>query len=358
MKGLGEIVAALRALPAPAALATLVRAKGSSYRKPGARMLFRPGAGQTGLISAGCMETDVQARVAQVLAEGRPTLVQFDMGSELDLIWGTGMGCQGRAEVLLEPVRPGPLPAWAGTCARLLETRQAGAMATAYAVQGEGPLAVGQRWFLGEPLPPGLEPLLERVRREGAAEAAAWTWAGQTLDLLLEPVLPPTALWIYGAGEHAKPLFRIAKELGWFLGLADHRPALATAARFPEADAIRVGHPPAVLEGLPLDDRCAALVVSHVFEQDKAALAGFLARPLGYLGLQGNRKRSERIVGELEAEVGPLDARQRKVLHYPAGLDIGAESPEVIALAMIAEVQAALAGRSGGHLNQRRGSIH
>jgi xanthine dehydrogenase accessory factor len=105
MKGLAEILDSLAALEAPAALATLVRTQGSSYRQPGARMIFRPGGPQTGVISAGCMETDVKARVASVLETGQPQVASFDMGSDLDLIWGTGMGCAGRADVLLEPLR-------------------------------------------------------------------------------------------------------------------------------------------------------------------------------------------------------------------------------------------------------------
>jgi xanthine/CO dehydrogenase XdhC/CoxF family maturation factor len=99
-------------------------------------------------------------------------------------------------------------------------------------------------------------------------------------------------------------------------------------------------------------------VVSHVFEADKAALGVLLESPLGYLGLQGNRKRSERILRELAEENGPLSDHGRAILHYPAGLDIGAESPEIIALSMVSEVQATLAGRLGSPLRDRPGAIH
>jgi xanthine/CO dehydrogenase XdhC/CoxF family maturation factor len=313
------------------------------------------------------METDVKERVAGVLAGGEPSLVSFDMGSDLDLIWGTGMGCMGRADVLLERIEPDALPSWLVRCAALIEERRTGVLATVFQARGGPPVKPGDR-FLREgsldtlPAPQGLivhlAEAMDHALRETAPETLTLPFGGGEVDLLVEPILPPIALWVFGAGEHARPLFCLGHELGWYLGLADHRPALATAARFPEADRILVGHPPDVLRGLPLDSRCAALVVSHVFEADKAALGVLLESPLGYLGLQGNRKRSERILRELAEENGPLSDHGRAILHYPAGLDIGAESPEIIALSMVSEVQATLAGRLGSPLRDRPGAIH
>jgi xanthine/CO dehydrogenase XdhC/CoxF family maturation factor len=365
MTGLGEILRTCAGLTEPAALATLVRVKGSSYRQPGARMLFRPSGAQTGLISAGCLETDVKARVETVLASRAPQLACFDAGSELDLIWGTGMGCAGRVEVLLEPLT-GPLPAWMEACARILRERRTGVLATVFATRGSTPFQTGDRFLqsAGEPglLPPpgpareALLAAMDRVRERPGNET--WTDPDGSMDLLFEPIRAPLALWLFGAGEHAMPLARLAKGMGWWLGLVDHRPALATAERFPEADRIVIGHPPEVFQGLPLDRRSAALVVSHVYDQDRSALAALLDQPLGYLGLQGNRARSARILRELEAEGRVLDLDQRQRLHWPAGLDLGGESPEAIALAMIAEIQAVLAGHSGGSLRDQPGSIH
>ena len=368
MKGLLEIIATCEALAAPAALATLVRVKGSSYRKPGARMVFLPGGAQTGLISAGCLETDVKARVETVLASQEPQVAAFDMGNDLDLIWGTGMGCQGRADVLLECVTPGPVPAWMTLCARLLETRGTGVLATVFATRGDTPFRAGERFVLEEG-GPGLLPatgpfrtwLLESMEgalARGAALSTSWTSSAGEADLLLEPILPPLALWIFGAGEHTRPLARLANSLGWWLGIVDHRPALATPGRFPEANRIVVGHPPEVFQGLPLDARSAALVVSHIYEMDRLALASLLQAPLGYLGLQGNRARSARILREIEADGLPFTEEQKRMLHWPAGLDLGGETPEAIALSMVAEVQAVLSGHPGGSLRDRTGAIH
>lgn len=369
MKGFQDIAAAVEALAEPAALATLARVRGSSYRQPGARMVFDRAGIRTGVISAGCLETDILARVQAVLGGQGPHLAAYDMGSDLDLVWGTGMGCQGRADVLLERIEPGAAPRWLATAAEMVQDRRSGALATVFAVRGEaGGMAAGDHYLLdpgGAGLPPGPGPFaaalgeaLAAVRDTGAL-ATPTLRAGQAeVDLLVEPVLPRFALWIYGAGEHARPIARLASQLGWFVGLVDHRPALATPERFPWADRIVVGHPPEVLAGLPLDRRSAALVVSHVYEKDLRALEALIPAPLAYLGLQGNRQRSRRLLKDLaEAGLDPAGAAMGR-LHFPAGLDIGAESPETIALAMLAEAQAALAGRPGGHLRDRAGAIH
>ena len=369
MKGLLEILASLGSLEEPAVLATLVQVKGSSYRKPGARMVMQAGGSRTGVISAGCLEADLQARVATVLEIGVPQLASFDLGSELDLVWGTGMGCQGRAEVLLEAMTPGPAAPWMTLCAQLLAARRTGVLATVFGARGAtAPVSVGDHFVLdleGPGLLPGpgsfadvLGKALRQALAQGSPISTTLPAGAGEVDLLIEPILPAFALWIFGAGEHARPLARLAKELGWFLGIVDHRPALATAERFPEADQIVLGHPPESLRGLPLDDRSAVLVVSHVYDKDRQAVTALLQQPLGYLGLQGNRTRCARILKELADEGLVLTEAQRRIMHFPAGLDLGAESPEAIALSMLAEIQATFAQRTGGSLRDRSGSIH
>jgi xanthine/CO dehydrogenase XdhC/CoxF family maturation factor len=369
MEGFQQIVSTLQSIAEPAALATLVRVKGSSYRQPGARMVYGPEGIRSGVVSAGCLETDILARMGEVLNGRGAHLAPYDLGSDLDLVWGTGMGCQGRADVLLERVEPGRLPAWVDRCSAILEQRGAGALATVFAARGEtGGLGPGDHFLLagaGSDLRPQpgpfaglLESVLDKVVGSGVLATPTLKAGTGELDLLVEPVLPSYAIWIYGAGEHARPIARLAKDLGWFVGIVDHRPAMATPERFPWADRIVVGHPPDSLRGLPLDRRSAALVVSHVYEKDRQALAALLTSPLAYLGLQGNRMRSRRLLKDLGEGGQSLTDEQRRKLHCPAGLDIGAESPEAIALSMLAEVQAALAGHTGGPLRDRAGTIH
>jgi xanthine/CO dehydrogenase XdhC/CoxF family maturation factor len=254
-------------------------------------------------------------------------------------------------------------------CRQLLEGRRSGALATVFASRGEtGPVKAGDHFVLavdGPDLLPAPGPFadqlvtaLREALAQGSPRSATLPAGAGEVDLLLEPILPAFALWIFGAGEHARPLARLAKELGWFLGIVDHRPGLATPERFPGADRIVLGHPPASLEGLPFDGRSAALVVSHVYDKDLQAVAALLQQPLGYLGLQGNRLRCAKILQEVQEQGLVISESQRQMMHFPAGLDLGAESPEAIALSMLAEIQATFAQHSGGSLRDRSGSIH
>lgn len=361
---------ALKEIQNPAVLATLVGIEGSSYRKPGARMLVGSQGDSLGCVSAGCLETDIQERAQGVLDSGRPTLVRYDLGAELDMVWGTGMGCEGKAEILLEPMLPGKLPPWVHFCSQQLERRKRCVLITVLGIEGETmPYALGDRFAYDErshhgllPIDAGLSVALSRAStralEQGTSFRERFQVPGGFLDLLIETLRPPVALWLFGAGENAKPLARMAKQLGWFVGILDHRPALASPERFPEADEVLAGHPTESMPGLRLDELSAAVVLSHVYTKDREALAFFLKSGAAFVGLQGNRKRSEKLLRELEAEGLTLDDVMRSRLYFPIGLDLGAEAPEGIALSILAEVQAVIAGRQGGHLRDRKASIH
>jgi xanthine/CO dehydrogenase XdhC/CoxF family maturation factor len=163
-----------------------------------------------------------------------------------------------------------------------------------------------------------------------------------------EDFVAPIALWILGAGDDSRPLVRMAKALGWTVGLLDHRPAYTRPERFPEADVVRAGHPAAVIPALLLEDRTAVVLMTHNYLKDLEALRHLLPSAAGYLGLMGSRARGAKLLAELAAEGLAPDTR----LHTPVGLDLGAEDPETIALAILAEIQAALHGRSGRSLRE------
>lgn len=363
-----KVFGSLKELAEPSVLATLVGVEGSSYRMPGAHLLLGTEGPQAGNLSAGCLEADLQARVQEVLASGQPRLVTYDLGSELDLVWGTGMGCEGKAEILLEPILPGRLAPWVHFCAQQLERRRTCALATVVAVRGDAAFAIGDR-FAYDDHDHGLLPIngtlsielgraCAQVREKGRSARQVFQVPSGEVDFLVEPISPPIALWIYGAGEPARILARLAHLLEWRVEILDHRPALATPERFPEALHLRVGHPAETMDALRLDRLSAAVVLSHVYAKDKEALVYFLKSGAAFVGLQGNRKRSEKMLRELASEGLELTEPMRQGLYYPVGLDLGAEAPEGIALAILAEIQAVLAGRSGGHLRDRQASIH
>ena len=330
MKELPAIVAALLAHGAPpAVLATLVSAEGSSYRRPGARLLILSDGSRLGSISGGCLEEDVISRAAQVRLTGRPETVVYDTTSENDLVWGVGLGCHGVVRVLLEKIAPPP--AWAQALARNFAQRRPTALTVVYG--GDDPAAWGTR--LAAP--------------------------GDCADpdrIFADMITPPVALTIFGAGDDAQPLARLARELGWQITVADPRAAFATATRFPEAHALAVGRADELVAKIAPGPDTLAVVMTHHYVHDVPLLRDLLARPLAYLGLLGPKKRAEKILADLAAQGVAITAAQRARLHAPVGLDLGADSPEQVALSMLAEMQAALTGRDARPLRERTRPIH
>lgn len=330
MKELQAIVATLLAPEArPAVLATLVSVEGSSYRRPGARLLVTEQRIRVGSISGGCLEEDVMARAAQVHATGRPDAVVYDTTSENDLVWGVGLGCHGVVRVLLEklPTRPG----WAAALAENFARRRSTALTVVH--NGGDALLWGTRLAA-----PGDCPDPEAV--------------------FLDVIAPPTALTIFGAGDDAQPLARLAKELGWHVTVADPRAAFATAARFPTADAFVVGPADQLVAKVAPGPDALAVVMTHHYVHDVPILRDLLGRPLAYLGLLGPRKRAEKILSDLEQAGARIAPEQRARLHAPVGLDIGADSPEQVALSILAEMQATLTRRDARPLRERTRPIH
>ncbi|MFN8009822.1 MAG: XdhC family protein [Holophagaceae bacterium] len=320
MKELQEILRALRTGPEPGAwgLATLVRTEGHSYRRPGARLLMQASGPRIGALSGGCLEADVYARWRE--DPGRPRLLRYDLRGDLDLVWGTGAGCEGVADVLVETLDPAT--PWLAFVEGCLQGRRSGWVRT----ELEGP-GLGDR---------------------------TWGEAGHAPEGgFVERVEPPIQLWILGAGDDARPLVRLAQVLGWRIGVADPRPAFATRERFPAADVVRAGPLRTLIPDLGLDARTAVVLLTHHYARDLEALRLLLPSPAGYVGVMGHRLRGDRLLADLEAEGLEVSAGQRTRLHHPVGLDLGGDGPEAIALAILAEVQAVMAGRRPLPLRER-----
>jgi xanthine/CO dehydrogenase XdhC/CoxF family maturation factor len=338
-------------------LASAVHTEGSTYRRPGARMLALPDDRTIGLISGGCLEGDLLEHSRSVRESGEPRIVRYDMRPEEDILWGLGLGCSGMVDVLLERVdaeAAGPLD----LLAECIRERKAGALATA--LGGGAPLAT--RWALH---PDGRfrgatsgADEIEAAARRAAADGCGELLAGEAGRILIEVVQPPTRLVVFGAGPDAVPVVRIAAELGWEVEVVDWRPAYARSESFPQAAAVVLCEAEHIGEKVDLDGATAALVMTHHYLRDRSLLRCLLPSAAPFIGILGPRRRTEALLSELEEEGFSVTAGQRERLHGPAGLDIGAESPEQIALALVAEVQAVLAGRRGGWLREREGPIH
>ncbi len=348
---------ALRESGEAGVLASAVHTEGSTYRRPGARMLALPDDRMIGLISGGCLEGDLLEHSRSVRESGEPRIVRYDMRPEEDILWGLGLGCSGMVDVLLERVdaaAAGPLD----FLAECIRERGPGVLATALA----GEAALATRWSLhpdGRFSGPssGAEEI-ERAARGAAARGRGELLAGEAGKILIEVVRPPPRLVVFGAGPDAVPVVRIASELGWEIAVVDWRPAYARPERFPEASAVVECEAERIGERVNLDATTAAIVMTHHYLRDRSLLRFLLPSAAAFIGMLGPRRRTEALLGDLREEGLTVTAEQLERLHGPAGLDIGAESPEQIALALVAEIQAVLAGRRGGWLREREGPIH
>ena len=360
MKELQDIIATWEQLQESqtVAIATLVKVEGSTYRRPGARMLITPDGKQIGSLSGGCLESDVIERAQSVMAHGRPLLVEYDTTAEDDLIWGLGLGCQGVATVLIERLNDEPHAL--SVIARCLSQRQPGALATVFQEE-ETKVKVGDRllWFPdGEVNQIQDVELAQCVRQDLQAAVARQRSTVQKYrltegmaEVFLEVIQPPTALVIFGGGFDAVPLVRFAKELGWHVTVVDPKARPATVERFSAADRVVLGF--AQSKQITVDEHTVAVIMTHNYLDDLELLPRLLALSLPYLGILGPKKRTARLLAELQFD---FDSAQH--LYSPVGLDIGADNPEEIALAIAAEIQAVLQKRSGGFLKERNGSIH
>ncbi len=350
------------------ALATVVEVEGSAYRRPGARMLVTEDGELTGAISGGCLEGDARTRARQAIQQRRPTVVTYDTTDEEDPRHGMGPGCQGVVRILLEPLDfaapDNPvelLRAFAGHPTRAVLATVVRHPRAAEAVLGQRLLLTPDgEWRGAAELREALGDTAADVLARDASRFVDLVMAAGPTRVFLEVLRPPFRLTVYGAGNDAQPLVHLAAGLGWRVTVVDGRPIQATAARFPDAAQVRVVPLAEVPNQLP--DDAYAVLLTHNYAYDLAVLAHLLPGPAPYLGLLGPRNKAARLLADVRADLELTEAGLRTLLadrlHAPIGLNLGGETPEEIALSIIAEIQAARHGRSARALREVPGSIH
>lgn len=368
MKELQNIIAAYKQLTSDkrAALATLVKVEGSTYRRPGARMLIAQDGSFVGSISGGCLEGDVIEQALAVMHSGQSAVVKYDTTSEEDLVWGLGLGCQGIAHILIEPLNPEAfLPLT--LIDKCFHTRSRGAIATVFHTEGQLNVQVGSNLLLYQ------EQLVNQIQELDLANALigdvqtalshqtstvkTYRLTTGSAQVFIEVIAPPLSLLVFGAGRDAIPVVRFANQLGWQVTVVDSREREATRQRFQEAERILLCPPDQISDRLHFDNHTVAVVMTHNYFDDLEILKVLLPLRLSYLGILGPRKRTERLFEELR--LSRASASQGiEDLYSPVGLDIGAEMADEIALSVIAEIQAVINQRQGGFLKNRSGSIH
>ena len=336
-----EAIGALSREGKRAALATVIRVRGSAYRHEGAKLVVGEDDAITGNVSGGCLEEDVREVARRVIASGRAERRSYCGGANEIAAWDLGVGCEGEVEILIEPVGD----AFAAERALVAaEERFVVVTDVAHALSAGGaPERAAARHVIG------------------GAEAASWLGDGESRletrddrELFIDVLVPPPRLLIVSGGEDARHLARLADAVGFRVVVADRRPGLLTPDRFPagtrivETDAARLG------ERVVLDAESFAVVMTHHFTDDTDYLRALLQSPVRYLGVLGPRQRTDRILGILRAE-GPVDDAR---IFGPVGLDIGTDGAEQVALAVVAEILAVRSGRRPRSLRERSAPIH
>lgn len=350
-----------RALHHPMVLATVVRTDGSTYTKPGAHLLLASDGKYAGLLSGGCFEADLAEHGRAVLATGSAKLVRYDIRDANDPVFGLGSGCEDAMDILLQRLdasgdwqpmtrlaaawraqRAAALllivnsadPAWPPGTAIFGDDGESVGASAAAASRGDDD---GRRAALTS-----LRALAKRLSHECSTQLLPQAVPGIDVLALVQP--RPVQILLLGAGPDAQPVAELAAFLGWRVTVIDHRSHYARAERFPDAALVLDGGPAALTRLLTTPASpawAAAIVMSHHMTSDLGYLQAIARSDIPYVGLLGPYARSQRLLTDLGAEVSRLGAR----LRAPIGLDLGAVTPEAIALSIVAQIHAAIAGR-------------
>lgn len=350
-----------------AAVATVVKVRGSSYRSPGARMLITDDGRWVGSISGGCLEGDALRKARHVMLYSEPMTVTYDTREESNQNLGIGLGCNGVIDVLIEPVDIQDINNPIAFFESIIKMDAPVALATIFAHDNEK--EIGKKLLIT----PGatklhnltdvaLEELisrdLEKLFDTKKSEARKYTINGKEKEVFIELIQPAVSLIIFGGGFDARPVSQLAKSLGWDVTVTDECVAHIAPLFFPGADNLSLCQREFVEHHFTITPYTACVLMSHNYEYDRDVLKKLLKTETPYIGILGPRKRFDKMEEEYSRENIILSAHDRHRIHSPIGLDIGAEAPDEIAVSIIAEIQAKFANRSGGFLKYRTGPIH
>ncbi|MGD9763954.1 MAG: XdhC family protein [Candidatus Binatia bacterium] len=362
--------------PEGGALVTITRTTGSAYRREGAKMVCRNNGDLIGSISGGCLESDVFERSLEVIARGETALVTYDTNAENDNIWGLGLGCNGTVEVLIEPMDWWRTAAGRELFAAFQERVRHGrqfAVVTVLAVNDTpirqierilvdtdgGRIGTFGRAGLDEAAAERARSILrnEMVR---PSRRVSLTHQGATYEVFVDAIVPPLRLILYGGGHDAVPLTEMARSLGMMVTLVDSRRQFARPERFPAADEVIFAQPEEFGQKVSFEGRPAIILMTHNYLKDREVLGQILMAPeeFEYIGALGPHARTDQMLNELRAEGVNFDPDKVSAIRTPIGLDLGADTPAEVALAVLGEVLAVKNRRSARPLREKRATIH
>jgi xanthine dehydrogenase accessory factor len=349
------------------ALATVVLVEGSSYRRAGARMLVTEDGQLTGAISGGCLEGDALRKARLVMAQQQPMLVTYDTTDDDDAKLGVGLGCNGIIHILIEPVFAGQTHHPIQLFKKFLSKRQNAVIITLFSLANRKGVQPGTCLFLSVDEyhhQCNYHELETQLRRDAESVLASGKSAIQTyqadteLTGFVELLRPAVSLLVFGAGNDAIPLVKMASVMGWHTTVVDGRTNYAVSARFPDAKRVLLARPEKALSQLEVDSRTAVVLMTHNYNYDLAMLRQLLPLKLTYVGSLGPKKKLQRMLDELMEEGTIATAEELQSVYGPTGLDIGSETSQEIALSILAEIQAVLQQREGKPLRDKNTLIH
>lgn len=347
-----------------AVLATVVKVTGSSYRSPGARMLITDDGKWTGSISGGCLEGDALRKARTVMQTNTAATFTYDTREESHQSLGIALGCNGVIDVLFEPLSPQD----DGHSLHILEKLSGTTVPVGVATIYRGPAEVGKKMIMHETeittsfedprLTAFAEKELWRVFTEGKSSSGSYETEHGVFDVFTEVITPQISLVIFGGGFDARPVSIAAKMLGWNVTVTDECISHIAPVFFPNADTLSLCSRERAYTEIEVTAYTACVLMSHNYEYDRDILKSLLLKEPSYIGILGPRKRFEKMLAEFRKQ-GVMPAPEKiDRIHSPIGLDIGAETPEEIAISIVGEIQAVFADRTGGFLKSRSGPIH
>ncbi len=349
-----------------AALATVVRVRGSSYRSPGTRMLITDDGRWTGSISGGCLEGDALRKARQVMKEKKTMTVTYDTSEDDKQPFAINLGCNGIIDVLFEPIDSADEQNPVLLFKNLSGKQETVSLATVFAghdsLMGKKVILDGSKSIrqsldqpsLAERIKHDLADLLETKR----SRAVSYKVNGDVCEVFLELIQPVIQLMIFGTGFDARPLSETGKKLGWSVTVTDECVAHIAPVFFPQADHLSLCHREFVDRDFIISANTACVLMSHNYEYDRDVLKKLLPSATPYIGILGPRKRFDKILKDFNDQHIMLSDADWERIHAPIGLDIGAETPEEIAIAIIAEIMGKFTQRGAGYLKHRQSPIH
>jgi xanthine/CO dehydrogenase XdhC/CoxF family maturation factor len=349
-----EAIREARGAGEPVALATVVRVKGSAYRREGTQMVVRRNGTYECALSGGCLEPTVAEAAARVIATGEPAVVSYDLAD--DSIWGLGIGCSGAVDIRIQRLENDAITdEWL----TILERGKAAVLVTPLSGVSGRMIVSGTGDSIG-----GLtDPVVEQeavAQARGLLQAtypqSGPMWIGSA-ELFYDVAAPPPELVIFGAGHDSVPVAQLAWTLGFAVTVVDVREAFLTPDRFPGATLV-CAHFSEFGDRLKLQAGSFVLVMNHHVERDQESLRFSLESDATYVGVLGPRSRYQKLLEGLAQQGYEPVASKLSRVRSPVGLSLGAETPQEVAVSILGEILAIRRGFEGGFLSGSVASLH